>query len=110
MSKKKKKKAFVHDGDSPAAGIEGGKAVSVDKEAISSRGWKTIGGGLVILLLGFGTLSLTDPEGRNWASTLSPFLILGAYAVIALGIFLPENDLEQASEAGMPVEPPKTTG
>lgn len=59
-------------------------------ETISLRGKKAIGGGVALLALGFFVLTLTDPNGRNWASALSPFLILGAYGVIALGIFLPE--------------------
>lgn len=31
---------------------------------------------------------MTDPMGQNWASNLSPFLILGGYALIGLGIVL----------------------
>ena len=60
-------------------------------ESISPRGKKVIAIGVGILVLGFGAISFTDPMGRNWASVLSPFLILGGYSVVAIGIFLPES-------------------
>ena len=53
---------------------------------ISTRGWKVIGAGIGVVVLGFIVLSFTDPGGQNWASTLSPFLILGGYAAVAVGI------------------------
>ncbi|OGR82497.1 MAG: hypothetical protein A3J70_15245 [Elusimicrobia bacterium RIFCSPHIGHO2_02_FULL_61_10] len=59
---------------------------------ISLRGWKVIGGGVLTVIAGFYVLSLTDPAGRNWASTLSPFLLLGGYAAIGIGITLPGPD------------------
>ncbi|MFH2202345.1 MAG: hypothetical protein ABIJ96_04480 [Elusimicrobiota bacterium] len=67
-------------------------AVGDEKEAISSAGRKTIVGGVALLIAGFIILTFTDPQGRNWASTLSPLLILGAYGVIAYGIFLPGKE------------------
>ena len=107
MSKKKKKRHSAQEGSPQEAG---GESVPIEKEAISSAGWKTIGAGVLLLILGFGTLSLTDPEGRNWASALSPFLILGAYAVIALGIFLPEPETPLAvPPSGTPPDPSKTS-
>lgn len=57
---------------------------------ITSRGWKVIALGLGTLVSGFLLLTRTDPAGRNWASDLSPLLILGGYAIIAWGILLPE--------------------
>ena len=63
---------------------------SVKLEGISRRGWKVIGMGIGVVALGFFILSLTDPAGKNWASNLSPFLILGGYATIAAGIVLPD--------------------
>lgn len=60
-------------------------------EDISALGWKVIAAGVVLILLGFFVLSRADPMGRNWAAHLSPFLLLGGYAVVALGIFLPET-------------------
>lgn len=117
MSKKKKKKHLAPDATLHDAGKGGEAALSVEKEGITPAGWKTIAGGVGLLLLGFATLSLTDPEGRNWASSLCPFLILGGYAVIALGIFLPESSPEKVPEdgaasaapSGTPVDPTKTT-
>ena len=46
-----------------------------------------VGGSLVAL--GFVVLSRADSMGRNWAASLSPFLILGGYAAIGVGLFLP---------------------
>ena len=63
----------------------------LEKEAITPLGKKTIGAGIIVLAVGFYILTLTDPNGRNWASLLSPLLILGAYAIIAIGIFLPQK-------------------
>lgn len=63
----------------------------LEQEAITPLGKKTIGAGIIVLIAGFYILTLTDPNGRNWASLLSPLLILGAYAIIGVGIFLPEK-------------------
>jgi len=60
---------------------------------ISSRGWKVIGGGLAALVLGYIVLSLTDPQGKNWASQLSPLLIIGGYAAIGVGIVIKDPQL-----------------
>jgi hypothetical protein len=73
------------------------------EKGISKKGWKIIGGGLSLLVAGFTALCFTDPRGQNWASTVSPFLILGGYAVVGLGIMTPdpeENDRRQSTEAG----------
>ena len=59
---------------------------SQDVGGISARGWKVIGIGAGVVTLGFIVLCFTDPAGQNWASTLSPFLILGGYGTIAAGI------------------------
>lgn len=53
---------------------------------ITARGWKMIVVGIFLLLAGFFLLTKTDPSGKNWASCFSPFIILGAYAIIATGI------------------------
>jgi len=60
-------------------------------QSISNRGKKVILIGIVILILGFFILTKTDPEGQNWASVLSPFLIVGGYITIAIGIILPDK-------------------
>lgn len=56
---------------------------------ISKRGWKVIFAGIITLILGYFILSKTDPAGQNWASNLSPFLILGGYVLIGVGIIVP---------------------
>lgn len=53
-----------------------------------------------MVALGFYLLSLTDPAGQNWASVVSPFVILGGYAVIGGGIVLP--DPEEAASSAVP--------
>jgi membrane-bound ClpP family serine protease len=60
-------------------------------QSISSKGKKVILIGIIILILGFFILTKTDPEGQNWASILSPFLIVGGYITIAIGIILPDK-------------------
>lgn len=59
---------------------------------ISRRGWKVIGGGAGLLAAGYSVLCFTDPRGQNWASVLAPFLILGGYAVIGIGILTPDPE------------------
>lgn len=76
-------------------------------EGISGRGKKVISLGVATLVLGFIVLSRTDAMGRNWASHLSPFLILGAYVLIGAGIFLPDCSELPASEA--PTSGPEKT-
>jgi hypothetical protein len=56
------------------------------KSPISRRGWKIIGIGVATVTLGFIVLSLTDPRGQNFASFLSPLLIMGGYTTIGFGI------------------------
>ena len=58
----------------------------VDGGLLSKRGWKIVGAGIGVVILGFITLTFTDPRGQNFASTLSPFLIIGGYALIGVGI------------------------
>jgi hypothetical protein len=74
-------------------------------EPISSKGKKVIGMGVGILVLGFIVLCFTDPMGRNWASLLSPFLIVGGYVLVGIGIFLPEN-LPTSGQSQDPSQPP----
>jgi len=62
---------------------------------ISKTGRKIIIAGIILLIFGFFILTKTDPEGQNWASVISPFLIVGAYIIIGIGIIFPEKKQEQ---------------
>lgn len=66
------------------------------EEKISKTGWKIISIGILVLILGFFVLSKTDPEGKNLASILSPFLIIGGYIVIGIGIVFPGKKKSQS--------------
>lgn len=79
--------------DKKAKREEGGNQIS--PEPISPFGKKVILGGVGVILLGFFVLSLADPMGRNWAARLAPFLILGGYALVGLGIFMPDSGQSQ---------------
>ena len=61
-----------------------------DSDAVSSRGKKIIALGVVLVCVGFFVLTLTDPAGKNWASTVSPLLLVIGYAVIGVGIVFPD--------------------
>lgn len=66
-------------------------AVSVASSAvISRRGRRTIYLGIGAVIAGFAVLSFADPAGQNFAASLSPFIIIGGYAVIGVGIILPD--------------------
>ena len=80
MSKKEKKKVVEAKVVTPPL------ASPASSPLISKRGWRIIGFGVVSVVLGFIVLTLTDPQGQNFASTLSPFLILGGYATVGFGI------------------------
>ena len=56
---------------------------------LSAPGKKLALAGGILVALGFIVLSRADSMGRNWAASLSPFLILGGYAAIGIGLFLP---------------------
>ncbi len=57
--------------------------------AISKTGWKIIFFSLTTLIIGFVLLKFTNPEGNNWASIVSPVVILLSYIGIAIGIIYP---------------------
>jgi hypothetical protein len=81
MKNKKKKSVEEHKMPAPASGL-------------SKTGIKVIIAGVMLLIIGFFVLSKTDPEGQNLASKLSPFLILGGYVCIGVGIAIPERKQE----------------
>lgn len=57
--------------------------------ALNPLGKKLVWAGGILVVLGFSVLSRADAYGRNWAASLSPFLILGGYAAVGVGLFLP---------------------
>jgi hypothetical protein len=69
---------------------------------LSSQGRTLIWAGGISVLLGFLVLSRADSLGRNWAATAAPFLLLGGYAAIGIGLFLPPDAAPPS-----PVLPPK---
>jgi hypothetical protein len=58
----------------------------LEPSGISKTGKKVIFAGIITLIVGYYILTKTDPSGQNWASNLSPFLILGGYCLIGAGI------------------------
>lgn len=60
-------------------------------ESLSLGGKRLVAVGGATVLLGFLVLSRADAMGRNWASVLAPFLILGGYAAIGVGLSLPPD-------------------
>ena len=62
----------------------------IPAEKLSARGKKVIAAGIGVLVVGFWLLTYTDPAGQNWASVLSPFLLIAGYVVIGIGIVLPD--------------------
>lgn len=60
-------------------------------EKISPEGRRWVQAGGVLVVIGFLVLTRADALGRNWAAAACPFLILGGYALIAVGLFLPSG-------------------
>ncbi|HCJ66570.1 MAG TPA: hypothetical protein DHV62_04410 [Elusimicrobia bacterium] len=57
-------------------------------KGINQRGKIVIACGIGLLVIGFFVLTKTNPEGSNWASILSPILIISGYITIAIGIIV----------------------
>ena len=64
---------------------------SLPEESIAALGWRLIALGASCAVLGFIVLTRVDRMGRNWAADVSPLLILGGYALIGLGLFVPAD-------------------
>lgn len=64
-------------------------AAPLPYEPLSSRGKLLIGAGGALVIAGFVLLSFADAMGRNLPALLSPFLLIGGYAAIGVGLFLP---------------------
>jgi hypothetical protein len=56
---------------------------------LSIHGKRLVLAGGILVALGFVVLGGADSMGRNWAASLAPFLILGGYAAVGVGLFLP---------------------
>ncbi len=109
MSKKKRRKDEREGGKTPGGDVPGTSA-SVGGDPISSTGWKTIAAGVVFAAVGFGVLTRADSMGRNWAASLSPFLILGGYALMGWGIFRDDPPPQPGAPLAVPpASPEKTT-
>ncbi len=65
------------------------QAPSPPSEALSSQGKVLAGVGGALVIAGFVLLSFADAMGRNLPALVSPFLLIGGYAAIGLGLFLP---------------------
>ena len=59
---------------------------AVTLPVISKRGKIIIAAGIGLVIAGFLVLTKTNPQGDNWASIVSPFLLIGGYITIAIGI------------------------
>jgi dipeptide/tripeptide permease len=70
---------------------------SLSAPAVSRRGKRVIGIGIAIVAIGFWILSYTDPAGQNWASKLSPAILVAGYALIGIGIMLPDPTPESSA-------------
>ena len=57
------------------------------EQQISKQGWKIIIYSVITLAIGFSLLTFTNPEGNNWASIVSPIVIVLSYIFIGIGIF-----------------------
>ena len=71
-------------------------AAPAPSAVLSPQGKNLVWAGGIAVILGFIVLSRADAMGRNWASSLSPFLILGGYASIGVGLFLPSTPPPQS--------------
>ena len=87
MSNKKKENVLTKKSVSKKQGSDDKKQFGV----ISSYGKKIILFSIIFLIIGFVLLKFTDSEGTNWASTISPFIIIFSYIGIAVGIIYPKE-------------------
>lgn len=109
MSKKKRRKDERGGEQTPGRDVPGTSA-PLEGDPISSTGKKTVAAGVVLAAVGFAVLTRADSMGRNWAASLSPFLILGGYALMGWGIFRDDPPQQPGAPLAVPpVSPEKTT-
>jgi hypothetical protein len=58
-------------------------------EPFSPRGKRIAWAGGTLVLAGFVLVSSADSMGRNLPAMASPFFLVGGYAAIGVGLFLP---------------------
>ena len=58
-------------------------------DALSPLGKRLALAGGALVFCGFVLLSFADSMGRNLPALVSPFLLIGGYAAIGAGLFLP---------------------
>ncbi|MDE2293411.1 MAG: hypothetical protein KGL53_15120 [Elusimicrobia bacterium] len=116
MSKKKRKKQLAQAAETAKGDVRASSS-AVDSDPLATRGKKTIAAGAAVVVIGFLVLTRADSMGRNWAAALSPWLILGGYAVMGWGIFRddpppasqgPEGGKEPSSSPSPAPQPEKT--
>ncbi len=63
--------------------------VSVERRPLlSKKSLGYIGGGILMLVMGYAVLSFADSKAQNFPGKVSPFLILGGYSLIGVGLFI----------------------
>jgi hypothetical protein len=64
-------------------------APPLPSERLSPQGKLLAGVGGALVVVGFILLSFADAQGRNLYAMVSPFFLIGGYAAIGVGLFLP---------------------
>ena len=74
-----------------------GEIKSPARPWLSQRGKKFMAAGVALVVLGFWILTYTDPAGQNWASTLSPALLVLGYTIIGFAIVIQDSTRSSSS-------------
>jgi hypothetical protein len=67
------------------------RASAGQRPMFNKKSLKCIGAGILALVIGYAVLSFADSKAQNIPGKLSPFLILGGYALIGIGLFVREK-------------------
>src|SRR5258708_27843068 len=76
------------------------------RASLSSRGKKWIAVGVCVVITGFWLLTFTDPAGQNWASTVSPMLLVLGYTFIGIGLVIPTPSSTNSATSSTPTQQP----
>ena len=63
----------------------------MEKKEEEKGSWSSIitfGVGFILLVIGYIILSFVNSQGDNWASVVSPLMIIGSYIIIAISFLL----------------------